>query len=672
MQHRSRNLAAFVSGAAIWSVLAAVRLSFAETGMWRWRDDAVITLSHARNLVEFGSIGVNPTGERVEGFSAPLQLLVSSLGFLFGPKEYGPLLDVFAWAGVAIAGGLVALIAYAYACAAEAGLRRKVLAATSVALVAGVVALSSWTTTGWLMSGMENPFVLVLMLAVAAVVGLRPGTAKLALLGTGVALLGMTRIEMPLMLVPLVIVLVVMARTRDGHSWLRSIGWVAGVPVGAWALLTLARFAYFGHLLPNTALVQGKGTSLASVAVLVVATVGSVVLAWLVTRRPTRGAAVVWAAVAGAALALLALLAARADATGALFLGYWYPDPGYAPILLVAAALAGIQALAAWRAVPPAAVEPVLLVLALMPLAQYATMGSARLDAFRIASLSVPVMATWIGIVGVRLTGAARSAPARRDALVVVLGVVLGAGLVAAVVSLDGARPLCCTISPAEQEILAEAAVVQEQMGTALPIVAAPDLGKLSFAKRAVIVDLGWLGDPVLARIHRGAPDLEARYLQQVAAPDVVEMHGGWPCMHADWFESPAFAGTYAPVGQVPSGSAMACADAASDTRTIYLRHGNDAEHELTASLLTSRDPAADVRTAIAACSASGDDPFRCEHVRRALTRAAVELRGADAWPAILDAMASSPSAAFDLPMLDHPRAWDAQAYDAFVGLVRG
>src|SRR4051812_39857772 len=43
---------------------------------YAYRDDAVITLSHARNLVEYGSIGVDASGARVEGFSTPLQFWV--------------------------------------------------------------------------------------------------------------------------------------------------------------------------------------------------------------------------------------------------------------------------------------------------------------------------------------------------------------------------------------------------------------------------------------------------------------------------------------------------------------------------------------------------------------------------------------------------------------------
>ncbi len=40
------------------------------------RDDGVITLSHARNLVDYGFIGVNPSGGRVEGYSAPAQFFL--------------------------------------------------------------------------------------------------------------------------------------------------------------------------------------------------------------------------------------------------------------------------------------------------------------------------------------------------------------------------------------------------------------------------------------------------------------------------------------------------------------------------------------------------------------------------------------------------------------------
>ena len=46
------------------------------------RDDGVITMSHGRNLVEHGFIGVGPSGERVEGYSAPVQMFAYALVYL--------------------------------------------------------------------------------------------------------------------------------------------------------------------------------------------------------------------------------------------------------------------------------------------------------------------------------------------------------------------------------------------------------------------------------------------------------------------------------------------------------------------------------------------------------------------------------------------------------------
>ena len=40
------------------------------------RDDGIITLSHAKNLADYGTVSVNPSGERVEAFSAPTQFFI--------------------------------------------------------------------------------------------------------------------------------------------------------------------------------------------------------------------------------------------------------------------------------------------------------------------------------------------------------------------------------------------------------------------------------------------------------------------------------------------------------------------------------------------------------------------------------------------------------------------
>ena len=67
-----------MAGALVWTGLIFARLRSVQENLWIARDDAVITLSHARNAAEFGSIGVSP-GDRVEGFSSPLHFAVAYL-----------------------------------------------------------------------------------------------------------------------------------------------------------------------------------------------------------------------------------------------------------------------------------------------------------------------------------------------------------------------------------------------------------------------------------------------------------------------------------------------------------------------------------------------------------------------------------------------------------------
>src|SRR6266436_3357974 len=43
------------------------------------RDDGLITMSHAKNWVDYGFIGVSPSGGRVEGFSSPLQFSIYAI-----------------------------------------------------------------------------------------------------------------------------------------------------------------------------------------------------------------------------------------------------------------------------------------------------------------------------------------------------------------------------------------------------------------------------------------------------------------------------------------------------------------------------------------------------------------------------------------------------------------
>ena len=52
-----------------------------EDRLYEVRDDGVSMMAHARNLVEYGFIGINPSGGRVEGYSAPVQFFLYAAAY---------------------------------------------------------------------------------------------------------------------------------------------------------------------------------------------------------------------------------------------------------------------------------------------------------------------------------------------------------------------------------------------------------------------------------------------------------------------------------------------------------------------------------------------------------------------------------------------------------------
>ena len=82
------DLAVISAAAIIFLAVFQRELDAVPAANYQARDDAIITLSHARNLAEYGFIGVSPSGERIEGFSAPLQFWIAWIAYLVRPFDY--------------------------------------------------------------------------------------------------------------------------------------------------------------------------------------------------------------------------------------------------------------------------------------------------------------------------------------------------------------------------------------------------------------------------------------------------------------------------------------------------------------------------------------------------------------------------------------------------------
>jgi len=308
-------------------------------------------------------------------------------------------------------------------------------------------------------------------------------------------------------------------------------------------------------------------------------------------------------------------------------------------------------------------------------------MGPARLDQYRVAVVAVPFLALWAATLALRLGAAMRVAPwraahtgrlARRwTAGLLIVTVLLGLSWIAAD---DGARRLQYEITGAPQIIDVVNAVRDEHLaGTGLAIVANPDLGKVSFDKGAVMVDLGLLGDPLLTRIHEDRPDLLATYLELVAGPDVVESHSGWSCEYGAWLDSPAFSARYALSDDRWLDQRAQAPDCPFAGRwSIWVRTDAAEKYALTRRLLGSDHPDDVARRAIESCARRDGDAFRCQGVRRAVQRAAATLRAEGATQAVVAALEDSPTARLDAALLLRRPGWADDAFEAFVRLADG
>lgn len=238
----------------LWALAAGLALSWmfqrslagVAPQLWLHRDDGVITMSHARNLVDYGFVGVNPSGERVEGFSAPLQFALFALAYAATHVGYARFADAQTWLGSLGLG-----VALFWILAPLAG--RAWLALLST-LLAGFLLQRSATFLLWHGSGMENALTHVTYAATWAVLIQQLERPRIALGWAIVPLLAAcSRFESILHIAPLLAWFAVFHyRTQHTRSALRF----AGACLAGWSLWFLGRAAYFGHWLPNTAAAQ--------------------------------------------------------------------------------------------------------------------------------------------------------------------------------------------------------------------------------------------------------------------------------------------------------------------------------------------------------------------------------------------------------------------------------
>jgi hypothetical protein len=641
-------LATYFYSITLWLFGSLLYLSNVREEWWIFRDDSVIHISAARNLALFGSIGLS-AGDRVESISSPLNFLISFMAYFINPNlRYQTYLEGF------LVTSLCA-IAFAVNFALIRGLYSQkgylfIVATLNSFLF--LVTISSWTTFGWIISGMEN--VLIVLFFALLIGGIFSAKQRYILTVVSISLLGITRVELAALLLPLLILIAIHFELSMRKKLLFMF-----VPIIFWLVVHSVRFWYFGHLLPNTATALGKNLPLNLFVFLLI----EFLIVFAIQFDRLRSILIIQRVY----IPLFILM---------LSIGFWRLVVSEYTVVYQAALIISFISIILSLFILVLKVKlnfefQFLILVAMIPLNHFFLFGPARLSAFRIVSafmLPILIIATIAFSTNLIRILQIKSIVVLLFPLVILLPFIIN--------KIDYARNLCCYISPSESLIGLQAQkVFSDKSGRSPnPIVANPDLGKVSFAKNLVNVDLGLIGEPVLAKIARTMPELVDDYLIDYVAPDILELHGHWSCLYSSVTSDQRFKTEWkiawsGYVSDEMSNLKMTNCPSGG-TYTIWKRDIPDLERSISTSIATEPFSVFSelIKVEVQKCSLRANG---CQHVTRAIIRNRALLLESRQLVQTVELLAKSPSYKYDYFRLIQPRGWDKQAYEYLVSLLK-
>jgi hypothetical protein len=223
---------------------------------------------------------------------------------------------------------------------------------------------------------------------------------------------------------------------------------------------------------------------------------------------------------------------------------------------------------------------------------------------------------------------------------------------------------LCCDLRVPIDDVLAQAEELRRRSGLPVVSVANVDLGYLSLKKQVNVIDLGSLGEPVLAKLWKHAEEQTgstaaiSEYLDHYAAPDLVVLGGSYACHYRAWLRSERFRATYRQVQDDTMTAAQArrrCSETDDDPVPgghwvrADLLEADAPEVVLSARLARDPDPAL-VRRELEACDDGG--AWSCQYVTRSVYRNLRAFEAAGTLAKVIAEFRPVTSAAYDTALL--------------------
>ncbi len=458
-------------------------LGFTKYGMDNYfaRDDGLITLSHGKNLADYGFIGINPSGERVEGYSAPVQFfiyyflyLVTRIGF-FGYNVLQNLVFSF----------LLGVVFMQFI-----GFKKG--QSLLYGLAAALILTAQASFIGWHASGMENPITHVLFAATCVFLFQSLVNEKILPIWQVfiVFLASISRLESIYHIGALLLVYLIIWFLQN-KNWKPIKGIITILLLDG--LFHLWRYFYFGDLLSNTAYAQ-EISILENIKLILTSREHLLTIYGYSLEIIKSNALVMLIALAGILLVRTQTEKQRKSDWATLV--FWVP------------VLTGL-------------IYPFLF-------------GKTRIDIPRTTTFMTPLIVFLLMYYLVEMLQPFNHRVAVK---------VLIFSFFVSIISL-GIKPYYYLgwnykiMDETRQMLLGYA----EENSISRATIANPDIGIISWYKNFNVLDLGWLGNSVLIKIER---EDEIDYILNKMAPDMIELKANWSLRYNNLTQSAQFADQY-------------------------------------------------------------------------------------------------------------------------------
>ena len=601
-----------MTGGLVFLAVFSWRYYGIDHDLYQIRDDGVITMSHARNLIDYGFIGVSPSGDRVEGYSAPLQFLVYAITYAMFQTNY----EVFSHAQTSIATFLLGALFILF-------FRDRWKLAIGLTILAALVLTQLTSFLLWHGSGMENAITHIALLATVLILFkfAQGGRIKYELAPI-VFLASISRIDTIYHTAPLLVIF--------AGYWLftfknRQGCYFSAIVFAMWIGFNLWRYIYFGDITPNTAYAQGL-------------TLDARLNVWenLSLEYIVRGLSQsrnLFSQHGG-----YLLLAASPLLLFVLFPGAKGTVTAKRRDLLLAALISSLIA--------TACITPFLF-------------GTARLDATRTSTQLAVFVVLAVAAIHYYIDN-------RRFIWIIPAVLVIGA----TVVWFIRVEPyyLCCRIDHFDS-IRREFSNISREEALFRPTVSNPDLGVVSWHKQFNIVDLGKLGTPVMAKLSW---PLLSDYFFELAGPDIIESHSAWSCRYdRPLFADPRFDAYYQPVDtRITDWTKDRCRSNPESLSGIWIRRdvlkSSDSQERTLINDLTAHLSITRLHQELDKCQS--DPANSCVYVARAAYRFLPELRSDGRIQELNKIFSGSRTKDFDLYLINGYK--DGQAHEDVINLL--